>query len=316
MLLLGTGGTIAGSAARSDAATGYRAGVLGVDRLLDTLPPAARDRAQWRIEQICNIDSKDLRPSLWAALAARIEAAESEVDAVLITHGTDTLEETAYLLHLCHRGRLPVVLTAAMRPASHLHADGPQNLLDALAVAVDGGIESAVVVVIGGVVHGGGELRKRHTLALDAFGSGPQGGAGGALGAVEDGRVRLWRQAPPVPVDAPRCFLPQRDEDWPRVELLFNHAGADGTLARAAVAAGARGLVVAATGNGSVAAPLEAALQEAREQGVAVVLASRVANGPVTARPGWSCAGDLSPVQARVRLQLQLLAGCGDWLAT
>jgi L-asparaginase len=138
--VLATGGTIAGAAADATNTSGYQAGVVGVDRLLAVVP-ALSTVARIAPEQIASVDSKDMAMPLWTTLAQRINMllASSEIDGVVITHGTDTLEETAYLLHLTIKSAKPVVLTAAMRPASALSADGPLNLLNAVTVAAHAG---------------------------------------------------------------------------------------------------------------------------------------------------------------------------------
>jgi L-asparaginase len=305
IVILGTGGTIAGHAARADDAVGYRAGAIGVQALIDAVPPL--QGVDLEAEQLAQIDSKDMDAATWQRLAQRAahHLARPEVQGVVVTHGTDTLEETAWFLHRVLAPAKPLVLSAAMRPASALSADGPQNLLDAVTVARHPGARG-VVAVMAGRVHAAGDLRKRHATRLDAF----VGGDTGPLALLEDGRVRLLR---PWPAGEPLGLkaIARDPAAWPWVAVLANHAGADGREVRALLNAGVRGLVVAGTGNGSLSAPLEAALLEAqRDAGVPVARCSRCADGAVIDPPGAALpsAGERSPWQARVDLLLDLLA--------
>src|SRR5690349_5601679 len=188
VLVLGTGGTIAGRAASSDDNIGYVAGQVGVAELLSGIeaPPGIALEA----EQIAQVDSKDMEFSIWCALARRCAQALADpaVDGIVITHGTDTLEETAFFLHSVLAASKPVALTCAMRPATALSPDGPQNVRDAIAVAATAGAHG-VSVVCAGVVHAAVDVQKTHTYRLDAFASGDAG----PLGFVEEGQVRLAR---------------------------------------------------------------------------------------------------------------------------
>ena len=304
VVILATGGTIAGSAATSTDTTGYRAGALGVEALIAGVPALADHRLE--AESVAAIDSKDMDAAVWQRLAERVahHVARAEVAGIVITHGTDTLEETAYFLHRVLAPAKPVVLTAAMRPASALSADGPANLLDAVTVAGTPGVRG-VSVVFGGAAWGAIGLRKVHTLQTGAF----AGSDCGPVARLEGGVLRAFR---PWPEGAALGLarVAAAPDSWPRVEIVMNHAGADGRLVDAAVAAGATGLVVAGTGHGTVSARLDAALVRAREAGVRVTRASRCAFGPVLARGDGDheAAGELSAVQARVELVLELLA--------
>lgn len=304
-VVLGTGGTIAGTAAAADDHLGYQAAQLGIQTLLAGVP-ALKD---WPVEaeQLAQLDSKDATHALWQALAQRAShhLARPEVAGVIVTHGTDTMEEAAYFLHrvLAPRDK-PVVFTGAMRPATALMADGPQNLVDALTLAATPGARG-VLVTMGGGVHGAAEVRKQHSYRLDTLSCGDAG----ALGFVEAGRLRRLRDWPAgealglAAVSAPVAR-------WPRVDVVMSHGGADGRVVRALLAAGTDGLAVAATGNGTLHAALLAALEEAAAQGVPVLVASRCAHGGVIAQPGqrFETAGTLTPAAARIELLLQLLA--------
>jgi L-asparaginase len=305
IVILGTGGTIAGRAARADDTVGYRAGELGVQALIDAVPGLAR----WSLEaeQLAQIDSKDMDLTTWQRLALRAAAhlARPEVAGVVVTHGTDTLEETAWFLHrVLAPADKPLVLTAAMRPATALGADGPQNLLDAVTLAAEPGA-TGVLVLLGGQVHGAADLRKVHSWRLEAFSSGDAG----PVALLQAGVVRVLR---PWPTGTAWAGDFQRSADWPWVAVLSNHAGADGREVRALVQAGVQGLVVAGTGNGTLSQPLEAALREAQAAGVVVRRCTRCAFGPVLDPPRGTepaalpSAGERTPWQARVDLLLEL----------
>jgi len=303
IVILGTGGTIAGTAASATDHTGYSAAQLGVAQLVSAVPPLAG--LPIACEQVAQLDSKDMDHATWLALAQRAAAhlARADVAGVVVTHGTDTLEETAYFLHRVLGPVKPLVLTAAMRPATALGADGPQNLLDAVALARTSGARG-VLAVLAGEVHAGASLRKRHTYRVDAFDSGDAG----PIGWMEEGRLRAtrpWPDAPGLGVDR----LPADASNWPAVEIVTSHAGSDGRIVPALCQAGVRGLVIAATGNGTVHHTLEQALREALAGGVAVWRSSRCLDGRVTSAPGegFPSAGALTPVQARIELMLRLM---------
>lgn len=311
VVVLGTGGTIAGKSDMAGANVGYTAGQIGVEQLLSAIPALARAAgASLVAEQIAQIDSKDMGFEVWARLAQRCAAhlADPLVAGIVITHGTDTLEETAWLLANVLDATKPVVLTCAMRPATALAPDGPQNLLDAAALATEP-TAHGVLMVAAGVVHGAREVAKVHPLRLDAFDSGDTG----PLGWVEDGRVRWAHGRAPQPA-APRHagLLPALGRSpWPRVEIILSHAGSDGALVDWLVQGGARGIVVAATGNGTLHQALERALERAVAAGVQVRVASRCPQGRMLDLHDapWRDAGGLSPVKARVSLLLELMQG-------
>ena len=320
IVVLGTGGTIAG---RADSATdniGYTAAQVGVADLLADVPGLGALLADQVLvsEQVAQVDSKDMSFAIWQALARRVQhhLAQPNVTGVVITHGTDTLEETAYFLHavlplLLQRSK-PVVLTCAMRPASALNPDGPQNLLDALAVALTSGA-CGVMAVCAGTVHTALDVQKSHTYRLDAFSSGDVG----PLGYVEESSLRLTRNWPLGPdgyalpaINMDACELP-----WPRVEIVMSYAGCQGAMVDALLlpatgVAPVQGIVVAGTGNGTLHENLELALQRAVAAGVRVVRATRCANGRVLPTGGsvFADSKGLSPVKARIALMLELMA--------
>ncbi len=312
--VLATGGTIAGQAGDSSKTAGYKAGVVGVDKLLDAVP-ALGSIARIHAEQIASIDSKDMSAALWTQLARRIDEllAQDDIDGVVVTHGTDTLEETAYLLHLTVKSAKPVVLTAAMRPSTALSADGPLNLLNAVTVAASkDAAGKGVLVAFNNQIHSARDVTKTSTYAVDAFRS-PETGV---LGFVQDGRVEFQRTVVRAHTVASEFAVADR---WPMVEIVASYADVSRVTVDALVAAGVRGIVVAGTGNGSMHAVLTQALADAVKQGVAVVRASRVGSGHVMRNGaanddalGTVSAGTLNPYKARVLLMLAVASNVQD----
>lgn len=306
IVVLGTGGTIAGRAKAAHDNVGYTAAQVGVQELLAGVPAlAGRAIAS---EQVAQVDSKDMGFGIWRELALRCEhwLAQDDVQGIVITHGTDTLEETAFFLHSVIGAGKPVVLTCAMRPATALAPDGPQNLVDAVAVASAGGARG-VVAVCAGVIHGAADIAKSHTYRLDAFSSGDAG----PLGYVEEGRLRMVRNWPAAPMGMGPAAIKNiaHAKSWPRVEIVMNYAGASGAVVQALVAQGVQGLVAAGTGNGTLNNDLQQALVQAQAAGVRVVRATRVANGQVLphANDVLPDSKGLSAVKARVALMLELM---------
>lgn len=306
VVVLACGGTIAGWSADPADNVGYVAGQVPIGEVLSS---AGLDGHQLEVETLASIDSKDMDPDLWWHLARRCRdlLARGDVGAILVTHGTDTLEETAFFLDAVVSAGKPVVLVSAMRPASSVHADGPRNLADALIVAADP-LSRGVLAVCAGVVHAGRHIRKVHPYRVDAFDSGEQG----PLGFVEEGAVR-WMRVPMAPESLPSerpWLLRPEPPAWPRVDGVTSHAGADGRIVDGLVSLGVEGLVVAGTGNGTVHAKLAAALRRARAQGVWVWRTTRCPWGEVVAQAADSefpVARGLSLVQARIALMLARL---------
>ncbi len=320
LVFLGMGGTIAGTASSAGDNVGYTAAQVGVQALLASVPglvPLLGGR-EVLSEQVCQIDSKDLEHTDWRSLWDRVShyLAMDDVSGVVVTHGTDTLEETAYFLSCTLPVELlkrkPVVLTCAMRPASSLTPDGPGNMADAAAVALCKEAHG-VLVVCAGKIHTAAHVQKVHPYRTDAFDS----GEAGPVGLVEEGKVRLLGDWPTLTASGSPIGSPVLPSDaWPRVELLISHAGATGAVVRAmletdADAAPLRGIVVAGTGNGTIHKIMESALLEAQEQGIRVVRVSRCAYGQVvggsaTDRSGAFASAGLSGVKARIALMLEI----------
>ncbi|MFG1462793.1 asparaginase [Xanthobacter sp. DSM 24535] len=312
LVILATGGTIAGTA-ETGSGVGYAAGALAPDTLVAAVPQLAA-LARITTEPVAAIGSQDMDETVWRRLAARIAALDADgggdggVDGIVITHGTDTLEETAFFLNCVLAPRIPVVLTGAMRPASDPHPDGPDNLLQAARVALAPDTAAhGIVAVLHGEIHSATDVTKLHTLALDAFASPHRG----ALGRIAGGEVVF--HAPPARRH-PLLALPA--QALPQVAILYAHAGMGAGMVEAARALGARGLVLAGMGGGNAPKGVLAALAAAVAAGSPVVRASRLPAGPVLPRRevddeafGFVPAQDLNPVRARLLLQLLLAHG-------
>lgn len=311
VVILGTGGTIAGTASNPDQPWAYQAAQLSVAQLMGAVPALAGLPIE--ALQVAQVDSKDMSWAVWRALgtALRAQLARPEVGGVVITHGTDTLEETAFWLDAVLDVTKPVVLTAAMRPATSPDADGPLNLRDAVGVAMEAARRGmgGVVAVMHGRVWAGRDVRKAHSSALDAF----DGGGANPLQVLDaDGAWTAAGSAWPQPSGAGWACLDRAH--MPRVEIVHNHAEADGwwvdvALADADPVRPLVGLVVACTGNGTISDGLAAALRRAQARGVVVWRASRVARGGVVHREGdeWPACPSMTAAQARVALAMHLI---------
>ncbi len=319
VVFLGTGGTIAGKAESAQDNVRYRAAQVGISDLLETVPGLADvlGATQAVSEQVCQLNSKDMDFAEWVVLAQRLQfhLADPRVSAVVISHGTDTLEETAYFLHrllpgLGHSGR-PVVLTCAMRPTTSASADGPGNLKDAAIVALSPQARG-VLMVAAGKVHAGYRIQKVHPYRVDAFDSGDAG----PLGFIEEGRVRFV-EVPPMPHGRSVELQVIQSQTCPRVDLLYSHNGASGELVRDLIhglkssAKPLRGLVVAGTGNGSLHQGLEQSLLAAMEEGVLVWVTTRCPYGQVVAGPDGTTStfptSARTPAKARIDMMLELI---------
>jgi L-asparaginase len=310
VVVLATGGTIAGAAA-SDVQAAYTSGQVGVDQLLAAVPQAKK-LAAMRGEQISNIGSQDMNDEVWLKLARRINelAAMSDVDGIVITHGTDTIEETAYFLNLVLKTKKPVVLTAAMRPSTALSADGPLNFFNAVAVAANKDAAGrGVLVVVNDWIHGASSLTKASTTAVQTFLSPLRG----LVGTVAYGECE-WYRGPVGKNTVDSEFSLDGVTALPRVDIIMAHENMDGALIDAAAAGGAKGLVVAGVGNGNLTKAGLDALAAQAKRGIVCVRSSRVATGRVGRnvevdddKLGLVASDDLNPQKARVLLRLALL---------
>jgi L-asparaginase len=312
IVVLGMGGTIAGMASDPQNPKEYKAGTLGVADLIDSL--GLSNDVQTDVLNVAQINSKDMQAPHWQALLSAVDAAnqDPQTRAVVITHGTDTLEETAFLLEAMGPWSNPVVLTCAMLPANAPDADGPGNLTDALNWA-SLTQHCAVFVVCAGKVHLSQEVQKLTTEKVDAFTSGAQA----CFASKQGEQWQVHRDMTPVPpLQKPSLTYALALQKWPRVEMVTNHALNDGAVVRALLAASSSehtalaGIVLAGTGMGTASQSLEIALQNALDQGVRVWLSSRCLLGLAHAQPQttWGAVTPLSAAKARTALCLSLMA--------
>lgn len=310
VVVLATGGTIAGKAS-SNVKAGYTSGQVGVDELLDAVPEAKKI-AKLSGEQVANIGSQDMNDQVWIKLATRINdiLAKPDVTGVVVTHGTDTIEETAYFLNLVVKSKKPVVLTAAMRPATALSADGPLNFFNAVAVAADtASAGRGVLVTLNDWIHDAASLTKTSTTAVQTFLS----PLSGLMGTVAYGDIEYFRM--PVGLNTVNSvFSVNASSVLPRVDIIMAYENMDGSLINAAAASGAKGIVVAGVGNGNMTKPALEALAAQAKKGIVCVRSSRVATGEIGRDVevnddslGFVASKRLNPQKARVLLRLALM---------
>jgi L-asparaginase len=311
--LVTTGGTIV---SRIDAATGLAMPVLSGDDLLATLS-GLTDTEAIEVHDFVRVASPQIQPSHWVGLHAAVQALveREDIAGVVVTHGTSTLEETAWFLDLTLKTDKPVVVTGAQRNASERDFDGPRNLLNALRICrADGARAMGVMVALNDHINAAREATKTHTLDVETF----QSGEWGYLGALVKDRVVFHRRP------ARRLHVPLRSGAMPEVEIVSMYAGAGGALVRAAAAAGARGLVVQAVASGHVNEAMYEAIVEVLALGLPVIVATRIPRGGTRTGYGFAgssqqlveagavLSGDLSAWKARILLMLALQAGQGD----
>ena len=308
--IIATGGTIAGEAA-SSTQSGYMSGQVGVETLIKAVPTLSKI-AKVAGEQISNVGSQDMSDEIWLKLAKRINelAKSSNVDGIVITHGTDTLEETAYFLHLTVKTKKPVVLTGSMRPASALSADGPLNIYNAVAVAGDPqAVGRGVLVAINDQIHSAHDITKTNTTSVETFMSPYRG----LIGSSSYGVNQFYR-GPFKKNTTDSEFSVDTATKLPRVDILYVYEDMPGDLVDAAVNAGAQGIVSAGVGNGNMPKAVMQALSRAAQKGVVVVRASRVPTGFVGRnvevdddKMHFVASEELNPPKARVLLRLALM---------
>jgi L-asparaginase len=289
----------------------YKSGQVGVEQLLAAVPQAKK-LAVLRGEQVSNIGSQDMNDEVWLKLAKRVNelTAQSDVAGVVITHGTDTIEETAYFLNLVVKSRKPVVLTAAMRPSTALSADGPLNFFNAVAVAANKDAAGrGVLVVANDWIHGAASLTKTSTTAVQTFLS----PLSGLIGTVAYGTVEFYR-GPVGRHTADSEFSLTGVTQLPRVDIIMAYENMDGALIDAAVAAGAKGIVIAGVGNGNLTDTAVKTLAKHAKNGIVCVRSSRVTTGVIGRnveldddKLGFVAALEHNPQKARVLLRLALL---------
>ena len=313
--ILATGGTIAGAGASASEAA-YTAGKVGIDQLVNAVPDI-HQLATVKGEQLAKIGSQDMNNEIWLLLAKRINEllADPEVDGIVVTHGTDTMEETAYFLNLTVKSDKPVVLVGAMRPSTSLSADGPMNLLNAVALAASKESKGrGVMILMNGQILGARSAVKMHTLDVASF----QGACHGALGYVQGPKVHFLTQAihqhtsqSPFDVSALTSL--------PKVGIVYSHSNVEADVMTPFLTKGYQGIVHAGVGNGNIHKNIFPSLIEARKKGILVVRSSRVPLGP-TSMDGevddkqheFVASMELNPQKARILLMLALTQ-TQDW---
>ncbi|AFD08766.1 type II asparaginase [Solitalea canadensis] len=307
--ILATGGTIAGAGAAADRAA-YTAGKLPIDELLNAVPQIHKI-AKITGEQVASIGSQDMSIEVWLKLAKRINEifAKNEADAIVITHGTDTQEETAYFLDLAVKYDKPVILVGAMRPATAISADGPKNLLDAVVVAADPKSQGrGVMLAMNERVFDARSVTKTNSTALETFLSTNFG----PVGLIYDQKVEYYYN-PVRKGNKDTPFDVNSTTSLPRVDVAYMYADADPTALNAFVAAGAKGIIFTGVGNGNMNKKNYDAIKAATDKGVIVVRATRTPGGRVTlhdevddAALGTIVSDDLNAQKARILLMLAL----------
>ena len=304
IMIIGTGGTIAGTGNGASALTEYRAGSIGVEELMQAVPTLEGYRPFESI-QFSNIDSSEMSPYRWVRLALLINriAKRDDIAGIVITHGTDTMEETAYFLHLTVDVDIPVVMTGSMRPATALSADGPVNLLQAVQVARS---ESAkgqgVLVVMNGYIDGAREVAKLHTTDVGTFGNTQLG----HMGCVQNGRVYLYYSSCRTHTKDSE-FILREEVDLPPIGIVNLYAGLDLDVIDF-VAKRSKGLIIGGFGHGTLPQSVREVLKKIT---IPKVRSSRIGNGIVSSnsadvKEGFIVSDSLSPVKARILLMLAL----------
>jgi L-asparaginase len=317
--IIATGGTIAGAKA-SKGEYGYKAGTFDVNDLLNAVPQM-KDLATITGEQVVNIGSQDMNDAVWLKLAKRINQrlASGEVDGTVVTHGTDTMDETSYFIDLVTPNDKPIVFTGSMRPATAIGADGPANLYNAVAVVANPDAAGrGVLVVLNDSIHLARNVTKTNTTNVETFRSLNRG----PVGLANTGKIEWFARhddpasaaARPAAARMPAApFSVDKLDVLPRVDILYAHANMSPDLIDAAIQGGAKGLVIAGVGDGNMTQPALDRLAQAAKDGVVVVRSTRLASGVVLRnnevnddKLGFVASGELTPAKARVLLQLAL----------
>jgi L-asparaginase len=310
IVILATGGTIAGAAA-TGTQSGYTSGAVTIDAMLAAVP-GIKDLADVKGEQISNVGSQDMSFDIMLKLAKRINELlpTSGVDGIVVTHGTDTMEETAFFLNLVVKSDKPVVMVGSMRPSTAVSADGPLNLYNGVGVAIDPNARGrGVLVVMNDWIHAAHSLTKTSTTAIQTFMSPLRGVVGvSAYGKNDFYNTPVWKHTTNSEFDVANVTK------LPRVDVIFGCADMPADLIDASVANGAKGIVIAGVGNGNMnKASLEAAAKAAKK-GVVVVRSSRVPTGEVGRNVevnddemGFVASSELNPQKSRILLSLALL---------
>ena len=304
IMMIGTGGTIAGTGNGSSALTEYRAGSIGVDDLMQAVP-ALEEYGPFESVQFSNIDSSEMSPYRWGHLAMLVNevAKRDDIGGIVITHGTDTMEETAYFLQLTVNTCKPVVMTGSMRPATALSADGPVNLLQAVQVARSKNAwNQGVLVVMNGYIDSAREVTKLHTTDVATFGNTQLG----HMGCVQNGQAYFY-YAPCRKHTSESEFILHNEGEFPTVGIVNLYGGMDTEILNM-VASRSQGLVIGGFGHGTLPQGVRDTLKKIA---IPKVRSSRIGNGIVSSnssdvKEGLIVSDSLSPVKARILLMLAL----------
>lgn len=309
IMVLATGGTIAGAAA-GKSEYGYKSGSFKVEDLINAVPQV-KDVANLSGEQVVNIGSQDMNDEVWLKLAKRVNevAKRPDVQGIVVTHGTDTMEETGYFLDLVAKTDKPIVLIGSMRPATAISADGPGNLFNGVSIAGNDGAKGrGVLVSLNDSIHDARNVVKMNTTNVETFESPERG----AAGLVHSGKIDWFEKMDKKHGNSSE-FSVDNLERLPRVDIIYAHANMSVDLIDAAIKNGAEGLVIAGVGDGNMTKPAVDRLTEAAKNGVIVVRSTRLPTGTVLRNnevdddaKGFVASGELNPPKSRVLLQLAL----------
>jgi L-asparaginase len=311
--VLSTGGTIAGQGSSATDLSNYKPGTILGEQLVKAVPQIAQI-ATVKVEQIANVNSSDITIEHWLTLSKRIQkilAEDPNVTGFVITHGTNTLEETAYFLNLTVRSDKPVVLVGSMRPATAMSADGPLNLLNAVRTAIAPEARGkGTLIVLNDEINAARDTTKTNTLRVETF----RAPELGLLGYIDEDKVSFYRST------TKRHTLNSEFDvtsltQLPKVAILYSYVEPEASLIRAAVSSGAQGIVFAGSGNGTLSSFEKVVVKEVAARPAAsrpaLVRSSRVGNGRVTATADYDAMGvipadTLNPQKARILLMLAL----------
>jgi L-asparaginase len=305
VVIYATGGTIAGSSASSTDTTDYDAGKLGIETLINAVPEL-KQVATVTGEQLANMPSQDMDQKTLLALSKTINKTlkDPAIHGVVVTHGTDTLEETAFFLDLTVKSDKPVVMVGSMRPATAVGADGPMNLLEAVSLAAsDKANGRGTMIVLNDRIGSAYYTTKTNSTAPDTFRAAEQGYLGSFVGISPK-----FYYSPAVPIGK-MYFDVSEKENLPKVVILYSYQDQDSALIEAAIKSGAKGIVMAGMGNGSIPTRTKEAVKSAMEQGIPVIRSTRTGSGFTSKKEEGIGSGFFSPQKSRILLSLALASG-------
>lgn len=309
IVVIATGGTIAG-AGDSAVGSGYVPGKIGIDQVIKSVTGITK-LADIKAEQLMQIPSQDMDDKDWLKIAKRVNEVLSQysVDGVVITHGTDTLEETAYFLNLVVKSRKPVVIVGSMRPTTSLSADGALNLYNAVAVAASNdSYNKGVLVALNDEIYAARDVTKINTTNVSTF----KAPNSGPIGSVLYGSVKFYHN--PLRLhNADTVFNIKKAESLPKVGIVYAHAGLDSSIVNHLIDSGVKGIVLAGVGDGNANKETVEKLSVAAKSGIVVVRSANLGAGLVEPNVeinddelGFATADNLSPKKARILLMMSL----------